>query len=126
MAATHAESLPARPCRRGRLLIVEARFYDDIADELLPGRKGAAEAEQTNVDVLTVAGALEIPSTIAIAIDAAEQRGKTLRRRRGARLRHSRRDGTLRYRGGRELAGAHGPVRRASHSARQRHPDGRE
>ena len=76
MVATHAKITARPPVPGARILIVEARFYDDIADELLRGAKGAAEAAQANVDVLTVDGALEIPSTIAIAIEAAEQRGK--------------------------------------------------
>jgi len=48
------------------LLIVEARFYDDLADELLAGAK-AALAPAT-FDVVTVPGALEIPATIAMAL----------------------------------------------------------
>lgn len=69
--ATH-DGVPTK----GRLLIVEARFYDDLADELLAGAKGVAEAEQADVTVLTVPGALEIPATIAIALDAAEAAGQ--------------------------------------------------
>jgi 6,7-dimethyl-8-ribityllumazine synthase len=54
-----------------RVLIVEARFYDDIADELLRGARQALEAAEAQVDVITVAGALEIPTALAIALDAA-------------------------------------------------------
>jgi 6,7-dimethyl-8-ribityllumazine synthase len=59
-----------------RALIVEARFYDDIQDAMLEG--AAAELKQAGVsyDVLTVTGSLEIPATIAIALDAAERNGK--------------------------------------------------
>src|SRR5919205_1734266 len=59
-----------------RALIVEARFYDDIQDALLQG--AIAELKQAGVshDVLTVTGSLEIPATIAIALDAAEQNAK--------------------------------------------------
>jgi 6,7-dimethyl-8-ribityllumazine synthase len=52
------------------LLIVEARFYDDLADELLAGAK-AALAPAT-FDVVTVPGALEIPAAVAMAM-----KGKT-------------------------------------------------
>jgi 6,7-dimethyl-8-ribityllumazine synthase len=52
--------------RNPHLLIVEARFYDDLADELLAGAK-AALAPAT-FDVVTVAGALEIPAAIAMAM----------------------------------------------------------
>jgi len=50
-----------------RILIVEARFYDTLADELLQGAKDALEAFGADYDVFTVAGALEIPAVIAMA-----------------------------------------------------------
>jgi 6,7-dimethyl-8-ribityllumazine synthase len=61
---------------KGRVLVVEARFYDEIADELLAGAKAVLEAEETMFDVLTVPGALEIPAAIAIALAAAERAGR--------------------------------------------------
>lgn len=51
-----------------RLLIVEARFYDHIADALLEGAKGALEAAGAGYDVVTVPGALEIPAAIGFAL----------------------------------------------------------
>ena len=59
-----------------RVLVVEARFYDDIANELLRGALAAIEAAQATAEVLTVSGALEIPQMIAIALDTAEAAGK--------------------------------------------------
>ena len=50
-----------------RILIVEARFYSDLADELLKGAVDAIEAYGAEYDVVTVPGALEIPAAIAIA-----------------------------------------------------------
>ena len=50
------------------LLIVEARFYDDIADELLRGAKAALAAAGAGFEVVTVPGALEIPAAIAMAL----------------------------------------------------------
>ena len=67
---------PRPPVPGARILVVEARFYDDIADELLRGVQQAVEAAQASMDVLTLDGALEIPGTIAIALDAAEKAGK--------------------------------------------------
>ncbi len=46
------------------LLIVEARFYDDLADALLEGAKAALDAAGATYDVVTVPGALEIPAAI--------------------------------------------------------------
>ncbi len=56
---------------RVRVLIVEARFYSDLADELLRGATDALEAFGAAYDVVTVPGALEIPGAIAIAEEAA-------------------------------------------------------
>jgi 6,7-dimethyl-8-ribityllumazine synthase len=50
-----------------RILIVEARFYSDLADELLKGATEALEAYGAAYEVVTVPGALEIPGAIAIA-----------------------------------------------------------
>ena len=44
------------PVPGARVLIVEARFYDDLADELLRGAKAALEAAGAQVEVLTVPG----------------------------------------------------------------------
>ena len=59
-----------------RMLIVEARFYDDIADALLAGATRALEQAGAVFDRLSVPGSLEIPAAITIALDAAEQGGK--------------------------------------------------
>jgi 6,7-dimethyl-8-ribityllumazine synthase len=59
-----------------RALVVEARYYDGIADELLRGATGALEAAAVSYDVLTVDGALEIPATLAIALDGAQLAGR--------------------------------------------------
>ena len=53
-----------------RLLIVEARFYDDLADALLEGATDALKAYGADYDVVTVPGALEIPGAIALADEA--------------------------------------------------------
>ncbi|EIM75927.1 6,7-dimethyl-8-ribityllumazine synthase [Nitratireductor aquibiodomus RA22] len=53
--------------RAFRLLIVEARFYDHLADGLLEGAKAALDAAGAAYDVVTVPGALEVPAAIAFA-----------------------------------------------------------
>ena len=49
------------------LLIVEARFYDDMSDALLDGAKFALDEAGATYDIITVPGALEIPPAIAMA-----------------------------------------------------------
>jgi 6,7-dimethyl-8-ribityllumazine synthase len=58
------------------ILIVEARFYEDIADELLKGATKALDAAGAIYDRLSVPGSLEIPPAITIALDAAERAEK--------------------------------------------------
>lgn len=48
-------------------LIVEARFYDHLNDQLIAGARAALEAAGHTTEVITVPGALEIPAAIALA-----------------------------------------------------------
>jgi 6,7-dimethyl-8-ribityllumazine synthase len=57
-----------------RVLIVEARFYDGIADALLAGATKALKEAGAASDRISVPGSLEIPTAIAIALDAAQRR----------------------------------------------------
>ncbi len=57
-----------------RILIVEARYYDDIADALLAGATKALKEAGAQFDCVSVPGSLEIPTAIAIALDAAQRR----------------------------------------------------
>jgi len=61
--------------KRLRVLIVEARFYPDLADALLQGARTELEKAKVNFDVLSVPGALEIPAAIAIAEEAEKYDG---------------------------------------------------
>jgi 6,7-dimethyl-8-ribityllumazine synthase len=61
--------------RNLKLLIIEARFYDHLADALLDGAKAALDQAGASYDVVTVPGALEIPAAISFALDAAEEGG---------------------------------------------------
>lgn len=60
---------------RAHVLVVEARFYDHIADALLTGARDHLDAAGATYEVFTVPGALELPATIAILVDAAAARG---------------------------------------------------
>lgn len=55
-----------------RMLIVESRFYEDIADKLLAGAIAVLEGAGVTYDRITVPGSLEVPAAIAIALDIAE------------------------------------------------------
>jgi len=59
-----------------RILLVEARYYDDIADFLLAGAMKVLNEAGAEVERITVPGSLEIPSAIVIAVDAAKQKGR--------------------------------------------------
>ena len=59
-----------------RVLVVEGRFYDDIADLLLNGATRALKGAGVAFDRVSVPGSLEIPPAIAIALAAAEETGK--------------------------------------------------
>jgi 6,7-dimethyl-8-ribityllumazine synthase len=58
-----------------RVLIVEARYYAHVADNLLKGATAALDEAGAGYDVITVPGALEIPPAIAIAIDTGNYDG---------------------------------------------------
>jgi 6,7-dimethyl-8-ribityllumazine synthase len=59
-----------------RVLVVEARFYDEIADALWTGAKRVFEEHGAEVERVSVPGALEIPQAVSIAVHAAEKAGK--------------------------------------------------
>jgi len=64
-----------KKARAPHLLIVEARFYDDLADALLNGATAALDEAGATYDVVTVPGALEVPAAISFALDAADEDG---------------------------------------------------
>lgn len=58
-----------------KFLIVEARFYDHLNDQLIAGAKAAIKAAGHEVEVITVPGALEIPGAIALADQSGDYAG---------------------------------------------------
>jgi len=50
-----------------KVLIVEARFYDDLLDELEKGAVAYLQEQGVAYDIVHVPGALEIPGAIAMA-----------------------------------------------------------
>ncbi|MEQ1937175.1 6,7-dimethyl-8-ribityllumazine synthase [Mesorhizobium sp. CN5-321] len=65
-----------RPERSVHLLIIEARFHDDLADALLDGAKSALDEAGATYDVVTVPGSLEIPAVISFALDGGAAGGR--------------------------------------------------
>ncbi|MFN3867746.1 MAG: 6,7-dimethyl-8-ribityllumazine synthase [Hyphomicrobiaceae bacterium] len=62
---------PAAPRRVStRILIIEGRYYDDIADELLAGAVAEIEAAGARFERVTVPGALEIPQVLVAAVNS--------------------------------------------------------
>ena len=60
-----------------RVLIVESRFYPDIADELLKGAVAVLDKAGVSYDTLAVPGVFEVPAAIRIAIRAMEVHSAT-------------------------------------------------
>ncbi len=53
-----------------RLLIIDARFYEDISDQLYKGAVGALDAAGATHDRVSVPGVLEIPAALAMALES--------------------------------------------------------
>jgi len=58
-----------------RFLIVEARFYEHLNDQLIAGAKAALEEAGHHYEVLTVPGALEVPGAVAMAAESGRYDG---------------------------------------------------
>ena len=52
-----------------KVLVVEARYYNHINDFLLEGIKAELDAAGAEFEVLTVPGALEIPSAVSFSLN---------------------------------------------------------
>ncbi len=57
-----------------RILLVEARYYDDIADLLLAGAMKELQGAGAAVEQISVPGSLEIPIAIALALEVAAKK----------------------------------------------------
>ena len=69
-AQRSADTVPSPGGVGARILIVEARYYEKIADELAAGAIAELEAQGATFERMTVPGALEIPLALAQAIKA--------------------------------------------------------
>lgn len=66
---------PVKSTTALRVLVVDARFYEDIAEELLTGAKQALRIAGVDFDHISVPGAFEIPAAIRFAIDSGKYDG---------------------------------------------------
>lgn len=55
-----------------KILLIEARFYDELADELAAGAIEVLEKADAEITRVAVPGVLEIPSALAMALIAEE------------------------------------------------------
>jgi 6,7-dimethyl-8-ribityllumazine synthase len=55
---------------RCHFLIIEARFYPDLADELVEGATAELEVRGATFDRISVPGVLEIPAALSMALKA--------------------------------------------------------
>jgi 6,7-dimethyl-8-ribityllumazine synthase len=76
MAEHQRKSAPPPRLPGSRFLIVEARYYEEIGAMLHAGAVAAFEAAGAEVDTIAAPGALEIPAAAAIALDAAQDKGR--------------------------------------------------
>lgn len=65
-----------KKAKKIRVLVVEARYYNNIADDLLKGACEMLSDPEVEFDTVTVPGSLEIPAGIVIALEAAARKGK--------------------------------------------------
>lgn len=70
-----ATSKDAGGLEGARVAVVEARFYDDIADALLAGATRVLDDAKVTWDRFTVPGSLEVPAAIAMAIEGGSRKG---------------------------------------------------
>jgi 6,7-dimethyl-8-ribityllumazine synthase len=68
-AATRAQGA-SQSATGARILIIEARYYERVSEELLAGAIAEIEAAGATSECITVPGALEIPLALAQAIKA--------------------------------------------------------
>jgi 6,7-dimethyl-8-ribityllumazine synthase len=75
MAEPRRSRTPEESVKGARFLIVEARFYEEVAALLLEGAIAALKEAEARYLCWQVPGALEIPIALSIALEMAETAG---------------------------------------------------
>jgi 6,7-dimethyl-8-ribityllumazine synthase len=75
MAFKAATEKKETPVEGAKLLVIDARFHEAIADELVAGAMARIEAAKAKADRISVPGALEIPIAASIAIGSGRYDG---------------------------------------------------
>jgi 6,7-dimethyl-8-ribityllumazine synthase len=75
MAFKSAAKKNELPVEGAKLLVIDARFHEAIADELVAGALARIDAAKANADRISVPGALEIPIAASIAIGSGRYDG---------------------------------------------------
>ena len=71
-----ANAAQNKALKGARVMIVESRYYEDVAAELLKGATRALDEAGVAYDVFEAQGALEIPAAVAIAFDGGKKARK--------------------------------------------------
>ena len=75
MAFKPASKKPEAPVEGAKLLVIDARFHEAIADELVAGALARIQEAKAKADRISVPGALEIPIAASIAIGSGRYDG---------------------------------------------------
>jgi 6,7-dimethyl-8-ribityllumazine synthase len=75
------ETRPKRPIEEApllgaRILVIESRFHEEIADELVAGALARLESARVRIEPIAVPGVLEIPIAAAMVCEAAARANK--------------------------------------------------
>jgi 6,7-dimethyl-8-ribityllumazine synthase len=75
MAFKPATLVAETPIEGAKLLVIDARFHEAIADELVAGALARIEQAKAKADRISVPGALEIPIAASIALGSGRYEG---------------------------------------------------
>ncbi len=78
MAGKGSKAGAGRRTIPAHVLVIEARYYEDVSDELAAGAVAELEARGATFDRVVVPGALEIPQVLTLACAAGQFSGSSL------------------------------------------------